>query len=486
MKKIFSVLLVVALAASTVFAGITGEAKLGFGANFDTLEYGFIDNAAKVGLDLTFFDEVGGKNTENPIAIEISGSVGAYFNTGKEKVDIGTDDGINEFYLKAKLDSAKIFADDWYVSLMGNIDNADLAKSFVEEKVEDRLNDWGYKTADEFYAYTFAPGYAKAPGVEVGLFGYTIGTGFWGQAASKNDLFDQIRGSVFVKTPEYALAEGLTAQVAASYAYEDWIDDVYYWVLEGTIWEKGDKAEKQKNTNSMGLSGKLAYTSDVLSASVATDLGFNFAKLDTDDFFGMDVAANVKAYGAFLDAYYGTSASSKRLFEADDIGEGVEYKIPNKDLVSVTVKNRLDLQAGYDFATIEVPLKATATIKNVLNDTRAFEGKVETTIDTITASAKGGFEANPTDGDKWYTGIEAEYAPGSFTVKGGVDVKAPTAGINDKADVELAINATVETTALIDGATIGLSWDADNLLAGRGDKDNNHYGKALAYVKVAF
>lgn len=482
MKKIFSVLLVVALAASTVFAGITGEAKLGFGANFDTLEYGFIDNAAKVGLDLTFFDEVGGKNTENPIAIEISGSVGAYFNTGKEKVDIGTDDGINEFYLKAKLDSAKIFADDWYVSLMGNIDNADLAKSFVEEKVEDRLNDWGYKTADEFYAYTFAPGYAKAPGVEVGLFGYTIGAGFWGKAASRNDLFDQIRGSVFVKTPEYALAEGLTAQAAASYAYEDWTDKADY-VVAGS---KTVERDKQKNTNSMGIGGKIAYASDVLSASVATDLGFNFAKLDTDDFFGMDVAANVKAYGAFLDAYYGTSASSKRLATDADNVPDAEYKVPNKDLVSVTVDDRLDLQAGYDFATIEVPLKATATIKNVLNDTRAFEGKVETTIDAITASAKGGFEANPTDGDKWYTGIEAEYAPGNFTVKGGVDVKAPTAGINDKADVELAINATVETTALIDGATIGLSWDADNLLAGRGDADNNHYGKALAYVKVAF
>ena len=51
MKKILSVALVALLAASTVFAAVSGSATAGFGYNFDTKDYGFIGNDKNVKFD---------------------------------------------------------------------------------------------------------------------------------------------------------------------------------------------------------------------------------------------------------------------------------------------------------------------------------------------------------------------------------------------------------------------------------------------------
>ena len=52
MKKTIAILLVAILAVSSVFAAFSGEAKLGFGGNLDSGEWGFIDKSANVNFNI--------------------------------------------------------------------------------------------------------------------------------------------------------------------------------------------------------------------------------------------------------------------------------------------------------------------------------------------------------------------------------------------------------------------------------------------------
>ena len=52
MKKTIAILLVAILAVSSVFAGFSGKASVGFGGNLDNGNFGFIDQSAKVQFDI--------------------------------------------------------------------------------------------------------------------------------------------------------------------------------------------------------------------------------------------------------------------------------------------------------------------------------------------------------------------------------------------------------------------------------------------------
>ena len=62
-------------------------------------------------------------------------------------------------------------------------------------------------------------------------------------------------------------------------------------------------------TKNVGLSAKASYATDVISASVATDLGFAVADKTT---VGADVAANVKYDFVTVDGYYATKAQTDK------------------------------------------------------------------------------------------------------------------------------------------------------------------------------
>ena len=279
-------------------------------------------------------------------------------------------------------------------------------------------------------------------------------------------------------------------------------------------------------TNSIALSGKIGYTNDLISASVAADLGYNI----TDKEFGADVAANFTYDFLSVDAYYATKAKSG---EGKVGGWDTTF---NKDKQTYTVaynadkwgnkyaENVLSAQVKTDLNSFGIPVSITLATKDLLHkvdlgatvEVAPIEGLKVTVgggyvVDTIDAYNKDAwYEANgKTEAflkDKflgqWKVNASAEYDFGFAKVAAGVDVKnlgmssavGDEAKLNDGSDensVLLGLNASVESSSLIPGATLKLAWsDADDLLKvysySGSDYDKTNLGKLTASCSIAF
>ena len=277
-------------------------------------------------------------------------------------------------------------------------------------------------------------------------------------------------------------------------------------------------------TNSIALSGKIGYSNDLISASVATDLGYNI----TDKEFGADVAANFTYDFLSVDAYYATKAKS---------GEGAigGWKTTfDKGSYTVTydpakwgnkyAENVLSAQVKTDLNSFGIPVSITLATKDLLHkvdlgatvEVAPIEGLKVTVgggyvIDTIDAYDKTDWcktnkvEESTLDGaflGQWKVNASAEYDFGFAKVAAGVDVKnlgkAATitdekklSADSDENSVLLGLNASVESSSLIPGATLKLAWsDADDLLKVYSYKDskydNTNLGKLTASCSIAF
>ena len=286
-----------------------------------------------------------------------------------------------------------------------------------------------------------------------------------------------------------------------------------------------------EKTNSIALSGKIGYTNDLISASVATDLGYNITAKE----FGADVAANFTYDFLSVDAYYATKAKS---------GEGKVGGFDTKfDKGTYTVsynadkwgnkyaENVLSAQVKTDLNSFGIPVSITLATKDLLHkvdlgatvevaratvEVAPIEGLKVTVgggyvVDTIDAYDKTDWcktnkvEESTLDGaflGQWKVNASAEYDFGFAKVAAGVDVKnlGKAATITDakklSADFDensvlLGLNASVESSSLIPGATLKLAWsDADDLLKVYSYKDskydNTNLGKLTASCSIAF
>ena len=279
-------------------------------------------------------------------------------------------------------------------------------------------------------------------------------------------------------------------------------------------------------TNSIALSGKIGYNNDLISASVATDLGYNITAKE----FGADVAANFTYDFLSVDAYYATKAKS---------GEGKVGGFDTKfDKGTYTVsynadkwgnkyaENVLSAQVKTDLNSFGIPVSITLATKDLLHkvdlgatvEVAPIEGLKVTVgggyvVDTIDAYDKADWcktnkvEESTLDGaflGQWKVNASAEYDFGFAKVAAGVDVKnlgMASYLTGDKDDilnagstensVLLGLNASVESSSLIPGATLKLAWsDADDLLKvysySGSDFDKTNLGKLTASCSIAF
>ena len=279
-------------------------------------------------------------------------------------------------------------------------------------------------------------------------------------------------------------------------------------------------------TNSIALSGKIGYTNDLISASVATDLGYNI----TDKEFGADVAANFTYDFLSVDAYYATKAKSGE----DKVG-GFNAKFDETtQKYTVTydaskwgnkyTEDVLSAQVKTDLNSFGIPVSITLATKDLLNtvdlgatvEVAPIEGLKVTVgggyvVDTIDAYNKDAwYKANDMSADdlkgaflgQWKFNASAEYDFGFAKVAAGVDVKnlGKSAAVadakklsagSDENSVLLGLNASVESSSLIPGATLKLAWsDADDLLKvysySGSDYDKTNLGKLTASCSIAF
>ena len=352
-------------------------------------------------------------------------------------------------------------------------DGPDYAKSAIDTyDVKEKKDDYSFTKADYTGNYSFSVPYADTNGIEVGLFGYKFGFGLLGDYNEDNSwkLEDNLKFSVFAETPEYDFG-GLTVQAAATYSYSG-----YDRLESGVALKPGAAASTTidpdtgkpewsyagfSRTNAIGLAAKVGFANDTLSASIATDMGFNLEGDKFEDVFDMDLAANFGWSFLTLDAYYATTAKSGEgvvgAYEWDATlnGNKGDYKWNADKWGSKYTDDVLSFQAKFDLNTFDVPVAITASVKDVLKavelgvkaEVTAVENLKITAsagyvIDTINAYSKADSlntaDSGMTDKEfndsfkeefkdvflgQWKVGLDAEYDFGFAKVAAGISAK---------------------------------------------------------------
>ena len=460
MKKTIAILLVAIMAVGSAFAAFSGSAQVGVGANFDNGDWGFIGNSTSVTFDVDLATADVESISEGDIYASVKATFGLKLMSDEDGIgsdgdplDLGVasiSDGTIGFGIIADITEAKIGSANWYVSLLGLADVNDFAKSAIDTwTVEDEKNDYGAFKADYDKNATYKVGYVKAPGVEVGIYDFVVGLGFRANADKEPDLDLLVQKSLtlYAKTPEFTIMDGLTIQAGATYATED----------------AGYVNNKTTDVNAFGASAKVAYASDLLNASVATDMGYDIEA----EKFGADIAANLSFDFVGVDFYYATAAANDGTVDAAG-----EYSD------ATPVEDLLSLQAKLDLTGFNVPVGLTLKGKDLVN-TQDLSATVDLTF--------GSFKVSPTVGyvvetETFKAGVAAEYVCDYFTAKAETNIK--TAFVDD--DLVWDATASIENSTLIPGATIKLAWtDADDLLKNDAANDTD-YGKIMASLKVEF
>ena len=528
MKKTIAILLVAILAVGSVFATtFSGEAKLGFGGNLDTGEYGFIDKSANVKFDIDLATANAESVGDGDVYASIKATFGLKLTTGEKKYGEGDPyggmvNGVstpiygNDFGLAiiADITEAKVGGENWYVSILGAPDAPNFAESAIDTyTVEDARDKYGLKRDDYDKAYNYGVGFEKATGVEVGVYDYKVGFGLLGDYDDVDTwkFEDDIAFSLSAQTPEYNF-NGVIAQVGAVYSY------------------KGTSTETK---NAIGLSAKAGFANDTLTATVAADMGFNLEEKKAKDVFDMDLAANFGWSFLTLDAYYATEAKTAEKW----IGTAADW-----DKTEATVSpDILSFQAKFDLNTFDVPVAITASVKDVLKTVELGVKAEVTAVENLKITANAGYVVNTIDAyDKdfnkenkdvflgqWKFGADVEYDFGFAKVAAGISAKNVGASkamssisynpdgtittIFDKHVIEdaakksfktsadetnyfvnqvvLGASASITTSSIIPGAELKLACEnGDDLLKVYqydGD-DYYNFGKITASCKIAF
>ena len=434
MKKTIAILLVAILAVSSVFAAFSGSAQVGVGANFDNNQYGFIDNSTKVNFNFDLATASAEAVGEGDVYASIKGSLGLVIMTDEDSISAFDESPATILFanieenapaasagigLYARIDEAKVAGENWYVSLLGVPGGPDFAESAIDTwTVEDDTNDYGILIV--------------------------VGAGFKAEAGDdpELDLFKNYGATLYAATPEFDI-NGLTFQVASAWS--------------ATNYSGTDKAYTNKNDgkayNAAGASVKIGFANDTLSASIASDLGYDFEAEE----FGADVAANFTfANMVIVDGYYATDA------EVD----------------GTATENLLSAKVTFDANAFNAPVKVTVTGKDLVNK-QDLDASVEVGLGAFTLTPSVGYVI---DTEKFNAGVKVAYEHEYFTLAAETAIET---GFEDD-DLVWSASASIENSTLIPGATIKLAWSgADDLLNNDAASDT-HYGKIVASMKLAF
>ena len=451
MKKILTIALVALLASTSVFAGLSGYSNLGFGYNSQSGKFGF-NPAAALSVDLDVASEEAGSIGEGDIYAGIKASIALKLvDTAEEKNGAITypynDDNDTGYYsvgVFASIDEAYVAGQDWKVAFGTKSSNpVDFAKSAIDT----------YKTAlkdaydvpswvkDAYVSYK-AP-YASNSGVVATYKDFTLGVGF---AGKKADTDTTVGYTAYLLTPEFAFEN-------ASFKF-------------GAVASKKNAADV---FSSIGASAQASYAIDKFSAKVSADLGFENISDANDIHF--DIAGNVKYDFASLDIYYADYAkvTTYALVDYAPVKGSKEYN----DLLSA--------KATVDLTSLNVPVALTLKGKDLINSQDLSASAKIAISEAFSVTVGGGYVIKS---EKISTSVAAEYkaekftasAKAEFSIKGETKTLVPT--------------VVVSSDALINGATVELSWkpatDGTNSTTTNLLDENADFGKIYATVQLSF
>ena len=426
MKKILSIALVALLAASTVFAGISGNASVSLGYDTTSKVYGMSNGKS---IDATI--ELAAETVENVAEGDIYAGIKATMKLGVAKdygtagliwVDGGSKQGLG---LWLAIKEAYVAGENWKLSITGTKGAPDYAKSAIDKVKSAVYDDFGNAYTTTKVADSYSLSVWKAAGVTFTYDGYTVAGGFAGNATKDAEVFNF---NFFAESKAFEF-EGGSAQVAAIVAT--------------------DKSDSKKVN--AGLSAKGSYAKDELSASLAADFGLeNFSDLK----FKFDTALKVAYSPVTLDVYFKHLGDDSNLLSAK---------------VSASIENVTGAVYGKDLLTEEG---------------RTIGGEVEVTIDAFTVGADAEIVLKSKE---FSADANVKYTAEKFTAKAGVsfgktfDVEKTTI---------LSATASIESSVIIPGATLSLAYGKDsasntmNFL--KDQKVTQNFGSITAKCKIAF
>ena len=398
MKKILSIALVALLAASTVFAGISGDASVSLGYDTTSKAYGITNDSgvtAKIELATEEVEKVAEGDIFAGIKATMSLLVATSKEPGKPNLIANSTHGIG---LLLSVDEAYVAGSNWKLSILSTKGAPDYAKSAIDTvKTGNVYDDFGYAYKKKYVPVSYSVSAWKAAGVTFTYDGYTVAGGFKGSAVKDAEVFNF---NFFVESKAFEF-EGGSAQVAAIVAT--------------------DKDDSKKIN--AGLSAKASYAQDELSASVAADFGLeNFSDLK----FKCDTALKVAYNPVTLDVYF------KHVGDEDN-------------LLSAKVSASFEKVSGSVYA------------KDILTeDSRTIGGSVETTIDAFTVDANAEIVLKS---KAFSAGANVKYAAEKFTAKAGVEFGMI---FGTEKSTYLAASASISSEAIIPGATLSLAYGQDS------------------------
>ena len=241
-------------------------------------------------------------------------------------------------------------------------------------------------------------------------------------------------------------------------------------------------------------------------------VAFKFAE-GKDTEVDADVALNFNYDFLTVDAYYGTNpvtgkAPKYSIDEGDpaDPADDTKVYVPNKYFKEKS-EDMLSAQVKVDLNSFNVPVALTVGVNDILA-TQEIVAKAEiTAIEGLKLTVNGGYTidadgrvaapgtvtkdysrdiVDDKDRDfvgKWKAGLDAEYDMNIMKITAGISAEQR---VKKGADVKLGLNAAVETSSLIPGATLKLAWaDAEDILKVGNDNDKE-LGKITASIKMTF
>ena len=452
MKKILSIALVALLVASTAFAGFSGKASLSLGYDTESESYGF-SNGKQFSVDLDVASKTAESVGEGEVfaGVKATLSLKAADRTGANATIFVKDSVKAEgLGLILSLKEAYVAGQDWKVSITGTQNGPDFAKSAIDYVFDDFGKDAFGNKLEAWWNMNFKPmSYAvsvnKAPGVTATYKDWSVAAGFnGGKADADTHAPDFFNYHVSAISPEVTVAEGISVKVGA----------VASGIKNATKKVGDDKVyDESKNFDAFGASAQVAYAAEAFSAKVAGDFGMK-KTVGTDDFKAdFDVAANVAYSPVAVDVYFSRVKEVNYLSaQVSGAYEGISGDIYAKDILAESK----DIFVGAD---------------------------AEYTVDAVTVGA--GFWMTTKSKIMQVSG-NVEYAAEKFTAKAG-------AVYGTQIDVEdssyLWLNASVESSAIIPGATISLGY-GPNTDGATGYKTTNllkeKYGSVTAQCVIAF
>ncbi len=483
MKKILTIALVALLATASVFADFTGSATLGLGYNFEDKSYGFSnDSEVKVTYELT----TGAYPTEETPALEgnvIAGIKASFALSIKDYKT--TAEGAPTWNLKPEISEAYVAGTDWKVSILGAQASQDFASSAIDKYSKDvALN-----------ATTVAVGVVAAPGFTAEYKGWKMSAGFANgkkdttTVPAKYNYYVVLNG---VGTPKLDMTEdefdnwakGLAdtdvytvvakqLKEEATVSSENYLDysatvatpDFAFGDVKVTLGAAvGDATAKTAN---LGFSGKVAYDTDDIKASVASDLVL--AGIGDEVKADADVALKASYKSIALDAYYATKVATQSVIT------------PNKKAANKTVENLLSVKLAADLKDFGAPVSVAVYGKDLINEKVLGASAKLALENSLNASAS--FDYDLTAEDYAIAG-SVGYTVDIFDLAAGATFKYTKASDAK----QLYANASVETSKLIPGATLKLAYgpvsDADGNATSNLLKEK--YGKVDASCTIAF